>query len=446
MDLEAERSVLGAILVLDDHYWSVCEVLRSDQFFLPMHQRIYTTIREVVSDNKRLSLSILSSRLGPELEDGQSTTNYLSALLRRAEDQELRASDFVDNIVETWTRRQMLAIAEEAGKAARDTKRYAVDHLADLQARLADVAAGAQAEPLKSIGDAATRALRKATKANEEGFIPGIDTGLPSLDEILGRIMPTDFGAIIASQGDGKTLIAMQLAERAAEYEGSLFFSLEMEDEDLARRSLAFGSNLSAAEIEEGRFDMYSMDQLRNAHAAILDKKLFIDDRPKLRLDQMRERIYQVKKSRGLSAVYFDHARRIRVNGKFANKFDRMEYITGALKEMAKEFKVPHILLCQRSRASQRRDDPSPQITDFPEGPSLEQDCDWIIGALRRDLWLNQNKPRDMEGKDGTRWLEEYRESKGKVEINCLKRRRGQAGEMRKFLFNGRLSRIQEIE
>jgi replicative DNA helicase len=445
MDLEAERSVLGAILLEEGHYWSVNEALRPDHFFRPAHQRIYTTIRDVLADSKSLSVSVLISRLGPELEDGQSTSNYLTSLMRRAEDQDLRATDFYEQIIETWTRRQLLMIAEQARKAALDKKRHASDHLSDLQTVVSDVTMGSEAAPLKTIGDAATRAMTKARTAQEGGFIPGIDTGLPSLDEILGRIMPTDFGALIASQGDGKTLIAMQLAARAAEFGGALFFEQEMQDEDLARRALAAGSDISAAEIEEGRFDFYAMDSLRKAHSKLLDTRLFIDDRPKLFLDQMASRVIQAKKTRGIKACFYDHARKIKVRGKFQNKFDRMEYITGFLKDLAKETGVPQILLCQRSRSSQRREDPTPQITDFPEGPSLEQDCDWIIGALRRDVWLNQHKPRDFESREGRQWVEDYNAAKGLVEINVLKRRRGEVGGMRKFLFDGRYSRVSEL-
>jgi replicative DNA helicase len=446
MDLEAERAVLGAILVDEANYWSVSEVLRSDHFFLPMHQRIYATIREVMQEGKSLSFSILVSRLGPEI-DGQTTSHYLSSQHRRAEDQGLRAVDFNEAIIEAWARRRLLDLGKLALTSANDKRKHALDILSEIQVQLADVQMGAEAEPLKSIGEAATRAMKKARLAQDSGIAPGFDTGLPSMDEVIGRIMPTDLGAILASQGDGKTLIAMQIATRVAEvYGGALVFSMEMYDEDLARRSIASLADVSAGEIEEGNFDLYAMERIKEAHSHLIGQKLWIDDRPKLYLDQMRDRVIKAKKSKGIVVAIYDHARKIKVRGqKFNDKFDRMEYITGFLKELAKETGVAQILLCQRSRKAQRRDDPAPQIGDFPEGSSLEQDADWILGGLRRDVWLNQNKPLDWESKDGRKWQDDYADAKGKIELYGLKRRRGQVGEMRKLLFNGRNSRLEEI-
>lgn len=251
---------------------------------------------------------------------------------------------------------------------------------------------------------------------------------------------------MLAAPGDGKTVIGSQLAMRAALFAPAIYFQLEMRDEDMARRALAGAAGLSVAEIEEGNYDFDAYTRLAEARDRIAGLKLAIDDRPKLRIDQIRDRCLALKRSHGLGFVVIDHLRLVRLGTKVRDKFERAEIITGELKALAKELGIAVVCLSQVTRASQRRDDPTPQRSDGDGGSSIEQDADWALALLRRDRWLKTQKPVGGSDREWDEWKSKFARAKGRIEITVLKRRRGEDGEMREFVFDGRGSLVREIE
>lgn len=427
VNITAERAILGAVLLSPDALWQVAETLQPQHFSKGIHGQIYGAARELSMEGKRVSLQAIVAKVGEEYDDGLSTVNLLGALRRDAEQAEDPSGwqDFVDVVVDGWRGRRTRELLAYADKELAKPGIHTDDLLTDLKARIESIEQNSQAEPIKWVGDIAKRAISRSGEAQAGGFIPGYDTGLASLDEILGRIHKGDLGVIGAPQGSGKTVLGAQIARRAALMTTTIFFQLEMQDEDMARRFLAGDSGMSVSDIEEGAFDMLAYENLIEAGLRLQGLKLAIDDRPKLRLDQIKARCVAMKRSHGLGMVVIDHLRLIRVAGKFQNKFERIEYVTGELKALAKELQIAVIVLSQVTRASQRRDEPAPQITDFDGGGTIEQDADWIVAMFRRDQWLKTQRPSDPESKDFTDWYERYTRHKGKVELTALKRRRG---------------------
>ena len=243
------------------------------------------------------------------------------------------------------------------------------------------------------------------------------------------------------------TVVGLQLLDRIQQHYGpACFFSLEMRDQDLGRRILAGKSNVSVSEIEEGSYDAFELEEIRAAQEVLSRSRMLVDDRPGLRIDQIRDRCVVLKRSKGLKAIVIDHIRLVRALGKFSNRFDRAEYVTGMLKTLAKELEIAVIALSQVTRASQRRDDPRPQLNDFDGGSSIEQDADWALGLFRRDRWLRGQKPYDMDSKEGKEWAEDMQKCKGKIEVINLKRRRGEDGGHAEFIFDGKASLLREVE
>lgn len=243
------------------------------------------------------------------------------------------------------------------------------------------------------------------------------------------------------------TIVGAQIAMHVAETSPVVYFQLEMQGDDMAARAGAGITNISVDEIEEGAPDFEAYTRLEEAQERLASLALYVDARPRLRLDQIRDRCVSLKRSRGLGLAVIDHLRLIRCTQKFNNKFDRAEFVTGELKAMAKDLQIAVIVLSQVTRASQRRDDPFPQLTDFDSGSSVEQDADWAMALFRRDQWLKLNKPLDMsEGnREADKWLDDYKACKGQIEIGNLKRRRGEASGRRSFTFLGRQYKIAEL-
>ena len=444
-NLVAEKHLLGGLLRSEGSFWHIANLLRPDHFSNVVHQQIYSAIKDVCTEGKRLSLALLSTRLPEEDGAGKSMTAYLAVLLANAEESG-SPLDYVDGVVETWARRRLIEMAKAMEAEALSGMKHSADVLADAAIKLAEVSTGSDSQPAKGLKDILDRVMVGASNAyKDETFVPGLDTGLASLDEIIGRLMPSSLNFIGASQGDGKSAAAAQIAVRAAERTTVLFHQLEMQDEDMARRLLAAETGLSVSEIEEGQFDFAAYDKMVTAQRELEKRRLFIDDRPRLKMGQIRARALAMKNSGGLGLLIVDHLRLIQADTKVKDVFERTEYVTGSLKSLAKELKCPVICLCQRTRASQDRDDPTPRITDFFGGGSIEQDADNFIALWRRDQWLRQREPRHSDEKAFGIWLKDIENCRNIIEAIALKRRRGPALERRRFRWNGQATRIEEL-
>lgn len=445
-NIQAERLVLGKLLINKALFWEFNATLQSAHFYRPIHQKIYDTLFSLHSKGKEPTPRLMQSIIGPEYEGDNSTIMLLTALIRDAEDLD-SINDEVFTVVDLWRRRRVKDICAqfnaEASKKETDTG-YMLDDLANC---IEDVSLSSQAEPIKKIGDIARTVMLKSKRANETGVSIGIDLGMPTLAEVMGTIHRGDLGYILAAQGDGKTVGGLQILRAAAQngFVGCLF-ELEMKDEDIAARELAGESDVSISNIEEGTYDAFGYDNLQVALDAMKDLPIYIDDKPKQTIERICERAVMLKRTKGLSLVVIDHMRLVQTMRRFNNKFDRIEYVSGELKSLAKSEDLAVVGLSQVTRASQRRDNPVPMISDSDLGSAVEQDADWALSFFRRDRYLKESEPQDRESQEHREWVLEYMKHKGLVEIRGLKRRRGQPGEMRRMGFDGPRYRLNELE
>lgn len=448
-NLVAEKAVLGAVLTGPEAYFSVADVLQPQHFYRPINAQIFGAMRDIHNANQKFSLQRLIATIGDEFEEGKSTTSYITGMLRESDEAEINALDFVEDIVEAWQRRRIMDLQVWANKEVGKPGVAPADLLDQWKERIDAIQQNSQAVPLMKIGEYARRAVSASAKAQETGTVIGYDTGLPTLDSLCGRFFPGDLIVLGASQGDAKTVMAAQIARHQQRYGPVIFFQGEMRGEDMGRRALAGDANTSVSAIEEGSYDIFQLEELRKAEAEIQKEDLYLWQRspmePRLHLDMIRAKCRQLKQSRGLIGIFVDHILLVKTRREHRTYFDRVAEVTESFKELAGSLDIFVVGLAQRTRTAQRRADPSPQINDFDGGSSIERDADLVWGQFRRDRWLAQNKPHDPESKEFRDWLENYRAAKGKIEINTMKRRRGDDGEMQQFLFNGRAGRIEEL-
>ncbi|TIW23870.1 MAG: hypothetical protein E5V63_23830 [Mesorhizobium sp.] len=178
-NLAAERMVLGKVLQSESSFWAISDVLQAFHFYNEFHQRVFQNVRDILTEGKRVSLAILESRLGPEYDDdGKSTSSFLTALLRDAENNE-SALEEVEGIVDAWRHRKLIETLEHGLKEAKKPNVMPADLLSDMEVKIKDINVNSQAEPLKWIGDIAGKVLTRSAKTKDTGIIPGFDTGLP---------------------------------------------------------------------------------------------------------------------------------------------------------------------------------------------------------------------------------------------------------------------------
>lgn len=443
-NVRAEKALLGALLRSEHSFWEVSDTIKPTAFTVRLHSEIYATIQDVMLAGGKLTMTVLLSRLPEEDDDLGSVAAYLAALGHNAEGM---VADYAEQVAETASRRQLMQIGSMLVKAAEKGEQAAIDMAAEAETGLIDAMHGSAPHRPRRLSDVAAQVVAASLAAKGPSHIlPGFDTGLPSIDEILGLILPGDLGFILGSQGEGKSAIAAQIGIHAAQTRPGIMFQLEMTDEQVAARELAYRSKMTVSMLNEGGYDEAEKEKLMGAVHELGSLEFWIHAEPNLSVRQMRAHAMAMKRTRGLGFIIADHLRLIKGDGKSRDRWERQAQVTGDLKILAKELGVAVICLAQRTRTAQRREDPTPQIDDA-DAPSIEQDGDWVLAVWQKTGWLRRNKPNKAAGIDKLEaWEHEIRRAKDIAEVVTLKLRRGEAFQERKLKWIGRMTRFEEIE
>lgn len=438
----AERAILSGLLRGPDSFWLVCEQLKPEHFQTRIHQQIYAAISEVLYANRKLSVQAVAAKLPDETEDGIEAEAVLHVLI--ADDDAGNPLDFVADVVEAHGRRQLLLLADRIRKEAESDK------------PVADIAAGLEARALDLIHEGSTKRPRPLvefmqsaiTKAKmPENLTARFDTGLQSLDEIVGRFVPGDFVVLMAAQGDGKTAMGAQIAARAAEYMPALYFQIEMPGEQMGVREIAYAADVKAREVLEGTWDFAGQERAMEVLKQYAHLPLLVHDQGRIRFSEIRSHAIAMKRSRGLGMFVVDHLQLIQADHgvKYQSKFDKIDDHCDRLKGLAKELDCVCLALCQRTRGGQRDDDPTPKILDAPSN-GVELTADIMIGLWRKVTWLAQRRPKG--GKNASeemeKWEQEMARCRDLAELVSLKHRRMAPFQQRAIIYDAPRTRFME--
>lgn len=441
----AEQAVLGAIIRSPQVYWQVADDLRAEYFTLPTHRDVFTAIREISEAGQRVTMVALEARLPSQDADGILASSYLAVLLKTAEDAG-NAIDFAGHISEAANRRKLVAIGKALVRAGESGEKASIDVAAEAEVHILEVMHVSAPKRARRLSESVQKVLTQSGQVQrDKTFRAGLNTGIGSLDEILGLMLAGDSGYIMASQGDGKSsMLAQILAHNARNGYPALMFQMEMSDEQIAARELAAAANISVASINEGNYRVDEWDILQDAAETLKQPEMWILDAPELTIRQIKSHALALKRTVGLGIIGIDQLDKVKAEGRHRDRFERLAEVTRDIKTLAKQLDVPVITLAQRTRGAQRRDDPTPTILDA-DAPSIERDADWAIGLWRKENFLRLNKPRNGAQAEWDKWQAEMYACKELAEVICLKRRRGKAFEERKLKWDGAITRFAEL-
>ena len=427
---EAERTVLGAILVDNAAFNSAAEVLTRDDFYREAHRRIFDAMAALAEKSQSIDVVTLKDEL---LRDGTleavGGAAYLGALVEGV--------PRVTN-VEQWSR----IIKEKAVLRSLIHAGNRIVHScfeADLDAAmLLD-----QAE--KSIFEIAERRLRQGfigiREVVKESFrtidqlsqskelVTGLPTGFVDLDERTTGLQRGDFIIVAARPAMGKTSLCLNIAQNAAQRAGETVgvFSLEMSKEQLVLRMLCAEARVDAHKLRTGHLQEKDWARLANAYATLSNAKIFIDDSAVLTPLEIRAKCRRLKAEHGLGLLMVDYLQLCSGAGRFENRQLEISSISRSMKGLAKELDVPVLALSQLSRAPEGRSDKRPELSDLRESGSLEQDADIVMFIYREEEY----KPSD--------------ENRGIAEILIKKQRNGPTGTI-KLAFIREFKHFENLE
>jgi replicative DNA helicase len=388
--LEAERAVLGALLLNDEYVEQVVEIISPHDFYLPAHKLVYQAIVELKKQSKRIDLVVLQDALTKNgtLDD----TGGIAYLLSLQED--IPALGMVTHhaqiIKEKSTLRELIGSATTI-----------ITHCYEQNDRGIDAVLDHAEKTIFQISNRRTNQnfvqlniwLKKTfeylsdIKSHAKG-ITGIPSGFKKLDEMTSGFQKGDLIVLAARPSMGKTALALSLASQASRQGTTVgFFSLEMSAEQLTLRLLSSQAGIAHQHIRNATITSQEWLELTSVAAQLSSVKLFIDDTPLIDLMELRAKARKLKIEQQLSFIVVDYLQLIRTSRNYENRHQEVSEISRSLKALAKELEVPVVALSQLSRAVDSRMDKRPILSDLRESGAIEQDADLIMFLYRDSVY-----------------------------------------------------------
>jgi replicative DNA helicase len=464
-NIEAEQSLLGAILVNNDAFYRVSDFLEPKHFFEPIHQTIYETAGSLIRMGKVATPVTLKTFVPADTDIGGMTVGQYLARLAAEATTIINAQDYGRTVYELALRRDLIRIGEDMVNVAFDAP---VDfapraQIEDAERRLYELAeSGRYDGGFQGFAQAMKVALDMAANAYQrDGKLSGTATGLRDLDIKMGGLQRSDLIIVAGRPGMGKTALATNIAYNVAkahraevQADGTMksvnggivgFFSCEMSAEQLATRILAEQTGVSSSLIRRGGISQTEFDKIRDYTIELQHLPLFVDETGGLSISQLTARARRLKRQKGLDLVVVDYIQLLQGSGKRGNdnRVQEVTEITTSLKALAKELNIPVIALSQLSRQVESRDDKHPQLSDLRESGSIEQDADVVLFVYREEYYLQNKEPKPGTA-EYEKWQAEMDHALGKAEVIVAKQRHGPTGTVR-LQFEGQFTRFSDF-
>jgi replicative DNA helicase len=417
-NLEAERSVLGAILVHNDAFNLAAQVIDSNDFYRDAHRRIFDKMVALNERHDAIDFITLKEELA---KSGQLDEVGGPAYVASLADGVPRATNveyYAKIVKEKSTLRNLIYAANKIL-----TNAYEADQESDIVLDEAESAIFAVADDRLKAGFVQMRDLVKESFPKieqlfeQKRLITGVPTGFVDLDEMTRGLQGGDLIIVAARPSMGKTSLVLNIAQYVAtQPEHAVgFFSLEMSKESLFLRLLTAEAQVDGHRLLSGAIGGKDYGRISHALETLSSMKLFIDDTANVGVLEMRAKSRRLQSEHGLSLLIVDYIQLMSGRGRFENRTLELAAISRSLKGLAKELNVPIIVLSQLSRAPESRSDHRPQLSDLRESGALEQDADVVVLIYRDDVYNKDPNSPDA----------------GTAELILAKQRNGPTGTVR---------------
>ena len=383
--LEAEQSVIGG-LMLDNQAWDqIADIINENDFYRHDHALILRAIDALAQESQPYDVVTVSEWLGARSElDSIGGLAYLS-ILANDTPTAVNVKAYAKIVREYSILRSLIQIGNEISASAFNADGRPSKELLDEAERkvflIAEQGAGNR-QGFEAVSALLTRAVARVNEMYQSGdAITGIATGFDNFDEKTSGLQKSDLIIVAGRPSMGKTSFAMNLAETAALNGGHsvAVFSMEMPGDQLALRMMSSLGRIDSHKLRTGKLDDQDWPRLTSSVNMLSKARLFIDDTPALTPTDLRARTRRLKREHGLDLVIVDYLQLMQVSGSTENRATEISEISRSLKALAKELHVPIIALSQLNRSVEQRPDKRPIMSDLRESGSIEQDADVIL-------------------------------------------------------------------
>ncbi len=436
-NIDAERTILGAILLDGQAFSEAAEQLTADDFSLDSHRRIFLRMSELVDANQAVDIVTLANELARYKEvEAVGGVAYLASLTEGLP-RRPQISNYIAIVKDRSALRKLMAICTMTIARAADQSESAMDVLESAESSLLEIAQEANTGKLRTIFQSVEEAggidpyLKQYT---DPEIRPGLQTGYIDLDRMTGGLQKSELTIIAARPSMGKTSLGLNIAENVCCGTDAVaaIFSLEMSRPSLECRFIASRARVDVRRAMEGIYlGREERTRLQTALGNLIEARIFIDDSPALTPVQLRAKCRRLKnREKRLDLVLIDYLTLMSMGQKTQNREQEIAGISRSLKACAKELDCPVVAMAQLNRESEKRTNKRPLLSDLRESGQIEQDAD-VVCFIHRDSVYNQDEEMSAE-------------EKAMAEIIVAKQRNGPTGIV-KLLFINKLTRFENL-
>ena len=419
--LDAERAVLGSILLDNGALNVVLEVIGKDDFFSDSHRVILDKIMGLSEKSRTIDLVTLAEELSKDgLLEKTGGAAYLASLTDGVPAGSTAAVNEYARIVKEKSVVRRLINASNNVIARCMEGSDDPETLIDLaQSQVFEIAEQKVQSGFFGVKDIVKTSFGSIDALFDRGQrVTGVETGFVDLDNMTSGLQPGELIIVAARPSLGKTALALNIAANAATQHGKIIglFSLEMSKESLLLRLLCSEARIDSHKLRTGFSSKEDWKRMTTALGRLAEAPMYIEDTPALSIMQIRAKARRLKAEKGLDMIIVDYLQLVTGHTRFENRTQEVSFISRGLKSIAKELHVPVLALSQLSRAPEERPGHRPQLSDLRESGSIEQDADVVMFIFREDVYR--------------RAAEDGAEPEGKTELIIGKQRNGPTGHI----------------
>ena len=420
--VEAEQGVLGSMLISPRETIAECvEKINEDYFYVPAHRTVYEVLVEVWNAGQAIDLitftQVLRDRNLLDSVGGAAFVTNLFTFVPTA----ANVQYYLEIVRDKYILRQIISAATESVRRAYEEQDEVESLLDEVEQKIFEVGEDRFKGQMLSMKDHAMQAIETIEKLYErKGSITGISTGFVEFDRMTSGLHPSEMVVIAARPSMGKTALAMNIAEYVAISEKLPVgvFSLEMSSQQLVQRLLCSRARVNLQRVRDGFLGERDFPSLTAAASKLAEAKMFIDDSASLSVLELRAKARRLKAQQDVQLLIIDYLQLLRSTSRRAQDNRQLEIseISAGLKALAKELKIPVIVVAQLNRQPEQRSGGKPRLSDLRESGSIEQDAD-LVGLLVRPEMYEEDEEARVE-------------KAGEAELIIAKQRNGPVGEI----------------
>ncbi|HJL41856.1 MAG TPA: replicative DNA helicase [Myxococcales bacterium LLY-WYZ-16_1] len=397
-DLDAERAVLGSILLDNEAIYVATEELEPDDFYRPAHRMVFRSMQELAKRSEPVDAVTVTSllRTQGELEAAGGVEGVVE--LAEVVPTAANVRHYLEIVRKSSMLRKLISAATEIASGAYETT-SPEDAVDSAEKAIFDIARAKSRQGVTPIAQIVQTAFHRIEKlAEEKKPITGVSTGIMQLDTKTAGLQPSDLIIVAGRPSMGKTAFSIGMAMHAAISDGRTvgIFSLEMSKESLVTRMLCSDGRIDSARLRGGFLTEEDWPKLARAAGRISEAPIFIDDTGSLSSLELRAKCRRLAAEHDLHLVVVDYLQLMRGHASAQSREQEISEISRSLKALAKELDVPVVALSQLNRAVEQRVDKRPGLADLRESGAIEQDADVIMFVYRDEVYNKETEDRGV--------------------------------------------------